>query len=99
MEPHWIALALALLAASLGLKGLISLGLAIIAFILGALAIVLGICFSRQNRNLTEFLYGNSRQAWQWFKGPMVSNEKVLKNDMDANDKILTWESTSLTGQ
>ena len=98
MEPHWIALALALLAGSLGFKGLMGLILAVMAFILGALVMILGLSFSRQNQFLTDFLVGKTRQSWSWFKGPKISNEKVMKNEMDANDKTLMWESTSLTG-
>ena len=95
----WIVLGVALLASSLGLKGLIGLVLAAIAFIIGSLVMILGLSFSRQNLPLTDYLHGKSRQSWNWFKGPMVSNEKVMKNEADATDKIIMWEQTSLTGK
>ena len=95
----WIVLGVALLASSLGLKGLIGLVLAAIAFIIGSLVMILGLSFSRQNLPLTDYLHGKSRQSWNWFKGPMVSNEKVMKNEADATDKIMMWEQTSLTGK
>ena len=98
MEPFWFILALGLTTASLGLKGLINLIFAFIAFILGALVIILGVSFSRTIFNKVSSIAEYSRQTWSWFRGPLVSTESVKKSLQEILEKRMYWESTSLTG-
>ena len=98
MEPFWFILALGLTTASLGLKGLINLIFAFIAFILGSLVIILGVSFSRTIFNKVSSIAEFSRQNWSWYRGPMVSTESVKKSLQEIIEKRMYWESTSLTG-
>lgn len=98
MEPFWLVLALALAGASMGAKGLISLIIALIIFLLGALLIILGVSFARHNSTAQHFIRNVARQSWSWFRSPFVSNEKLKRNESHAQERRMIWESASLTG-
>ena len=98
MEPFWFILAFILAAASLGINGLINLSFAFIAFTLGSLTIILGVCFSRSIFNQVASICEFSKQTWSWFRGPIVPKDVIRKNIHDANELRMFWESASLTG-
>ncbi len=99
MEPFWFILAVALAATSMGAKGLLGLIFALIALVIGALMMMIGVGFSRNNHPGQLFVRNMARQSWTWFRSPYVSNERLKRNEADAQAKRLTWDSASLTGR
>jgi sorting nexin-13 len=97
METLWLGLAFLLAASSLGASGLLSLAFAGVAFVLGSLVLLTGVSLATSNVVLLTLLR-QSRQSWSWFKGALISNDKVRINDAEVYDLRLKWEATSLTG-
>ena len=54
MEPFWFVLAVALAASSLGPKGFFALIFALLAFIIGGLLVLFGVCFARNNYSILK---------------------------------------------
>ena len=99
MEPFWFVLAVALAASSLGPKGFFALIFALLAFIIGGLLVLFGVCFARSNYSFLNLIKNWSKQSWNWFRGPYMSSEKLKRNEADVQDLGIMWDSASLTGK
>lgn len=98
MEPLWFFLALGLAGASIGAKGLLGLTFALLAFLVGGFVMLVGVTLARNNLTIQHLLRVLSRQSWSWFRGPFANSERLKRNEADAQDRKIMWDSASLTG-